>query len=118
MLLEGEDYLYEANCLIYYRYFSLTPGAITEKYVEFYKVLDKYFMDKFNIGDEKSTREGIQQIFAYPSERVVLINEETLDSAMETYKKNPLLLATKKEKIDAIIESMYGTQYLREMNKK
>lgn len=99
---------YETKSWVYYRYFSLNPNAITEEYAEYYKALDKYFMDKYNIGDVKSTREGIREIFAFPSERPAIISDATIRLAIAEYKAKPYLLATKDEWTDAITEAMFG----------
>ena len=109
LLVRGDKQeFFELDCWFYYRYFCQNPDAVTEEYIDFYNALDKFFVDKYSCETEAQTREYIKRLFVFESERVIIVCKETIDRAMAEYKADPSLLATFKEKREALIERLEG----------
>ena len=108
LLIRGDKQeFFELDCWLYYRYFCQSPEEITEEYIDFYNALDRFFMEKHDCGAEEQTRAHIKSLFVFESERNVVVCKETIDRAMAEYKADPLVLATRKEREEALIKAYF-----------
>jgi len=90
-ILERRQYVLQVWFV--YRYFCQNPKALINPcYKEFYEILDKYFMEKYKLSTPEETRQGIEQLFNYESEKPIIINDHSISHLIEQYKQEPFLL--------------------------
>ena len=84
---------YRLRAWFAYRYLSQNKGLLkSERFRGFYDVLDRFVLEKYKQETVEATRKGIEQLFDYESEQLIITNEKTILELIDEYENNPYLL--------------------------
>ena len=85
-----EERQYSLKLWFAYRYLYKRPYLLckSERYRLFFQKLDDRFMQKYISDTEEKTRNNVEQLFIYESERLMIMNEDVINSLIDEYEMN------------------------------